>query len=254
MTDAFSTPSEEATESVETAEPAMGQTTEQTTGQSDDQSGNHSGEQTTEQGSDQSVDSAAVTPADSSTAWNEPNEDESAEAGQDAATSPDASEDSAVPSASRLEEEGDIAADYVEELLDISDLDGDIDIEIRNGRTYVSVIAEEGDDRLRDLLGKDGKGLEALQELVRLTVLSATGSRSRLVLDVAGYRTERAQELEQLAQEAIVKVRETGEPLHLRPMGAYERKIVHDVIAEGGLASESEGEGPRRHVVVSAGV
>ncbi|MGW9552504.1 Jag family protein [Citricoccus zhacaiensis] len=204
------------------------------------------------------------TPADSSAAEDESGQQdvgqqdsgqqESAEAGQSAVASPEASEDSDAPSASRLEEEGDIAADYVEELLDISDLDGDIDIEIRNGRTYVSVIAEEGDDRLRDLVGKDGKGLEALQELVRLAVLSATGNRSRLVLDVAGYRTERAQELEQLAQEAIVKVRETGEPLHLRPMGAYERKIVHDVIAEGGLASESEGEGPRRHVVVSSGV
>lgn len=96
------------------------------------------------------------------------------------------------PSARRLEEEGDIAADYVEELLDISDLDGDIDIEVRNGRTYVSVIAEEGDDRLRELVGRDGKGLEALQELVRLTVLSATGVRSRLVLDIAGHRVARA--------------------------------------------------------------
>ncbi|GAA1126688.1 hypothetical protein GCM10009670_18140 [Citricoccus alkalitolerans] len=226
MTDASSRPAEEVAESVETSEqPAMGQTT--------GQSGDQSGAQATEQASDQAVDGGS---------------------GQDAAASPDASDDSSVPSASRLEEEGDIAADYVEELLDISDLDGDIDIEIRNGRTYVSVIAEEGDDRLRDLLGKDGKGLEALQELVRLAVLSATGNRSRLVLDIAGYRTERAQELEQLAQEAIVKVRETGEPLHLRPMGAYERKIVHDVIAEGGLVSESEGEGPRRHVVVSDGV
>ncbi|NUL44788.1 RNA-binding protein [Cellulosimicrobium funkei] len=244
MTDASSTPSEEAVESVETAEPATGQ----------------NAEQATDEASGQPVDSStsgptgSAAPASSSPAEKEPNEVESAEAGQAAAASTDASEDSSAPSASRLEEEGDIAADYVEELLDISDLDGDIDIEIRNGRTYVSVIAEEGDDRLRGLLGKDGKGLEALQELVRLTVLSATGNRSRLVLDVAGYRTERARELEQLAQEAIVKVRESGEPLHLRPMGAYERKIVHDVIAESGLVSESEGEGPRRHVVVSAGV
>ncbi|VXB97847.1 R3H domain-containing nucleic acid-binding protein [Citricoccus sp. K5] len=232
MSDASNTPSGEAAESAVTAE----------------------------QGIEQATVAPSVTPtgstppADSSAAEDVSGEQESTEAGQDAAASADASEDSSAPSASRLEEEGDIAADYVEELLDISDLDGDIDIEIRNGRTYVSVIAEEGDDRLRGLVGKDGKGLEALQELVRLAVLSATGSRSRLVLDVAGHRTERAQELEQLAQEAIVKVRETGEPLHLRPMGAYERKIVHDVIAEGGLVSESEGEGPRRHVVVSAGV
>ncbi len=156
-------------------------------------------------------------------------------------------------SASRLEEEGDIAADYVEELLDISDIDGDIDIEVRNGRTYLSVIAEDGDDRLRDLVGRDGKGLEALQELVRLAVLSATGNRSRLVLDIAGYRARRATELEAVAQDAVEEVRQTGEPVHLKPMGAYERKVVHDVIAQAGLVSESEGEGPRRHVVVSAG-
>ena len=156
-------------------------------------------------------------------------------------------------SARRLEEEGDIAADYVEELLDISDLDGDIDIEVRNGRTYVSVIAAEGDDRLRDLVGRDGKGLEALQELARLAVLSATGVRSRLVLDIAGHRAERSTQLEGIAQEAIDSVRGDGEPVHLKPMGAYERKVVHDVISEAGLVSASEGEGPRRHVVVSAG-
>jgi spoIIIJ-associated protein len=172
---------------------------------------------------------------------------------QEGETDPSAEADSAPTSTSRLEEEGDIAADYVEELLDISDIDGDIDIEVRNGRTYVSVIAEDGDERLRDLVGQDGKGLESLQELVRLAVLSATGNRSRLVLDIAGHRTERASELEVVAQEAVDTVRETGEPVHLKPMGAYERKIVHDVIAAAGLVSESEGEGPRRHVVVSAG-
>jgi spoIIIJ-associated protein len=165
----------------------------------------------------------------------------------------DAASSTGPVSGNRLEEEGDIAADYVEELLDISDIDGDIDIEVRNGRTYLSVIAEDGDDRLRDLVGRDGKGLEALQELVRLAVLSATGNRSRLVLDIAGHRSERAGELEALAQDAVASVRETGEPVHLKPMGAYERKIVHDVIAAAGLVSESEGEGPRRHVVVSAG-
>ena len=171
----------------------------------------------------------------------------------DGESDPSSNAGSTSTGASRLEEEGDIAADYVEELLDISDIDGDIDIEVRNGRTYVSVIAEDGDDRLRDLVGKDGKGLESLQELARLAVLSATGNRSRLVLDIAGHRTERASELEIVAQEAVDTVRETGEPVHLKPMGAYERKIVHDVIAAAGLVSESEGEGPRRHVVVSAG-
>lgn len=163
-------------------------------------------------------------------------------------------EDQSAPgeAASRLEEEGDIAADYVEELLDIADIDGDIDIEVRDGRTYLSVIAEDDDEALKDLVGRDGKGLEALQELARLAVLSATGNRSRLVLDIAGHRARRATELEAMARDAVDQVRQSGEPVHLRPMGAYERKIVHDVIAEAGLVSESEGEGARRHVVVSA--
>lgn len=167
---------------------------------------------------------------------------------------PTASEDSAQNSAtSRLEEEGDIAADYVEELLDIADLDGDIDIEVRDGRTYVSVVAEEGEDRLRELAGTDGKGLDALQELTRLAVLASTGNRSRLVLDIAGRRAERAGHLEQLAQDAVLKVRDGQGPVHLEPMGAYERKLVHDVVADAGLISESEGEGSHRHVVVTAG-
>ncbi|MDO5635070.1 MAG: R3H domain-containing nucleic acid-binding protein [Micrococcus sp.] len=153
---------------------------------------------------------------------------------------------------SRLEEEGDVAADYVEELLDIADLDGDIDIEVRDGRTYVSVIAEDGDDRLQDLVGKDGKGLEALQELVRLAVLAATGHRSRLILDIAGHRQRRDSDLREIAERAVAQVKGGEGAVHLDPMGAYERKIVHDVAAEAGLLSESEGEGSRRHVVISS--
>lgn len=166
-------------------------------------------------------------------------------------TTADQSSDSLA--SSRLEEEGDIAADYVEELLDIADLDGDIDIEVRNGRTYVSVVAEEGDERLRELSGGDGKGLDALQELTRLAVLASTGNRSRLVLDIAGRRAERAGHLEKVAQDAVQRVKDGESAVHLEPMGAYERKLVHDVVADAGLVSESEGEGARRHVVVTAG-
>ncbi len=166
-------------------------------------------------------------------------------------TTADESSDSSA--ASRLEEEGDIAADYVEELLDIADLDGDIDIEVRNGRTHVSVVAEEGEERLRELSGTEGKGLDALQELTRLAVLASTGNRSRLVLDIAGRRAERAGHLEKLAQDAVQRVKDGESPVHLDPMGAYERKLVHDVVADAGLISESEGEGARRHVVVTAG-
>ena len=155
-------------------------------------------------------------------------------------------------SASRLEEEGDVAADYLEELLDIADIDGDIDIEVRNGRTYISIVAEEGAAGLESLVGKDGEVLEALQELTRLAVLSATENRSRLVLDINGYRSERAGELQKIAEDAVASVKDSGETVALAPMSAYERKIVHDAVADLGLISESEGEGADRHIVVSS--
>ncbi len=155
-------------------------------------------------------------------------------------------------SSSRLEEEGDVAADYLEELLDIADIDGDIDIEVRNGRTYISIVAEEEGTGLENLVGRDGEVLEALQELTRLAVLSATENRSRLVLDINGYRSERAGDLQQIAEDAIASVKETGDAVALAPMSAYERKIVHDAVADLGFVSESEGEGADRHIVVSA--
>ncbi|MCB5291084.1 protein jag [Arthrobacter sp. SO3] len=173
------------------------------------------------------------------------------DAGQDTDEGADGSEDRG-SSASRLEEEGDVAADYLEELLDIADIDGDIDIEVRNGRTYISIVAEEEAAGLENLVGKDGEVLEALQELTRLAVLSATESRSRLVLDINGYRSERAGELQKLAEDAVGSVKTSGEAVALAPMSAYERKIVHDAVAELGLVSESEGEGADRHIVVSA--
>jgi len=155
-------------------------------------------------------------------------------------------------SASRLEEEGDVAADYLEELLDIADIDGDIDIEVRNGRTYISIVAEEEAAGLDSLVGRDGEVLEALQELTRLAVLSATENRSRLVLDINGYRAERAGDLQKIAEDAVAAVQDSGEAVALAPMSAYERKIVHDAVADLGLVSESEGEGADRHIVVSA--
>jgi spoIIIJ-associated protein len=154
--------------------------------------------------------------------------------------------------AGRLEEEGDVAADYLEELLDIADIDGDIDIEVRNGRTYISIVSEEDDnDALEGLIGRDGEVLEALQELARLAVLTATDNRSRLVLDVSDYRKERSVELQRIAEEAVAKAKDSGEDVALEPMSAYERKIVHDAVADLGLVSESEGEGENRHIVVS---
>lgn len=152
------------------------------------------------------------------------------------------------------EDEGDVAADYLEELLDIADIDGDIDIEVRNGRTYISIVSEGSDAQgLQALVGRDGEVLEALQELARLSVLTSTEHRSRLVLDIDGFREARSKELREIAEEAVDKVKESGADVALAPMSAYERKIVHDIVADLGMVSESEGEGSRRHIVVSAG-
>ena len=151
----------------------------------------------------------------------------------------------------RLEEEGEVAADYLEELLDIADIDGDIDIDVENGRASVGIVTESSADRsLRRLVGPNGEVLEALQELTRLAVQAATGERSRLMLDVAGFRAARRRTLEGIAARACQEVQRTGEAQHLEPMSAFERKVVHDVVADAGLVSESEGEDPRRHVVV----
>ena len=145
-----------------------------------------------------------------------------------------------------LDEEGDIAADYLEELLDIADLDGDMDAYVESGRTHVSIVTDS-----QTLVGKDGKVLEALQELSRLAVMTEVGHRSRLMLDIAGYRESRRKDLVVLATEAIQSVKETGEPAHLAPMNPFERKIVHDAVAAAGLVSESEGVEPKRHVVIT---
>ncbi|GAB2593656.1 hypothetical protein GCM10009593_37970 [Microlunatus antarcticus] len=144
-----------------------------------------------------------------------------------------------------LETEAEVAADYLEELLDIADLDGDIDTFIEGDRAHVSIVSES-----QVLVGPEGTVLDALQELTRLAVMTETGNRSRLMLDVAGYRDTRRQELLQVAGEAVERVQSAGERVSLAPMNPFERKIVHDAVAAAGLVSESEGEEPRRHVVV----
>jgi spoIIIJ-associated protein len=151
----------------------------------------------------------------------------------------------------RLEEEGEVAADYLEELLDITDLDGDIDIDVEHGRASVAVVSEDGTDReLRRLVGARGEVLEALQELSRLAVQAKTGDRSRLMLDIAGFRAARRRALEEVAARACQEVVRAGQPVRMDPMSAFERKVVHDVVADAGLRSESEGEEPGRRVVV----
>ncbi|OEJ95419.1 Jag family protein [Streptomyces thermolilacinus] len=150
----------------------------------------------------------------------------------------------------RLEQEGEIAADYLEGLLDIADLDGDIDMDVEGDRAAVSIISDTGSRDLQKLVGRDGEVLEALQELTRLAVHRETGDRSRLMLDIGGFRARKRAELTELGAKAADEAKNSGEPVRLRPMTPFERKVVHDAVAAAGLRSESEGEEPQRFVVV----
>ena len=167
---------------------------------------------------------------------------------QDESVNQDASS-AKVSAASRLEEEGDVAADYLEELLDIADIDGDIDIDTRNGRAYISVNAEDGTNL--SLLAK-ADTVAALQELTRLAVQNQTGGYSRLILDIAGSRDARQAELGRLVERAIAKLDEGAAEAALPPMSSYERKLVHDIVSERGYVSNSRGEGRDRHTVITA--
>ena len=174
----------------------------------------------------------------------------SAEASTDEATATEtdtADSGAARPSkVQRLEHEGDIAADYLEELLDIADLDGDLDMDVEGDRASVQI----GGADLSLLVGRNGEVLEALQELTRLAVYRETGERSRLMLDIDGHRAQQRERLVALAETSIAEVRESGESVSLEPMSAFERKVVHDAVAAAGLTSESEGAEPKRHVVI----
>ncbi|GAB3950464.1 Jag family protein [Streptomyces sparsus] len=153
-------------------------------------------------------------------------------------------------SLSHLEQEGEIAADYLEGLLDIADLDGDIDMDVEADRAAVSIISDSSGRDLQKLVGRDGEVLEALQELTRLAVHRETGDRSRLMLDIAGFRARKREELTKLGTKACEDAKESGERIKLQPMTPFERKVVHDAVAAAGLRSESEGEEPQRCVVV----
>jgi spoIIIJ-associated protein len=151
------------------------------------------------------------------------------------------------PDLAQLEREGDIAADYLEALLDIADLDGDIDIDVEGTRAAVSIVGAD----LSKLVGDDGATLEALQELTRLAVTRETGARSRLMLDVGGHRARRREELAALGRRTAESVSSSGDPARLVPMTPFERKVIHDAVAEvDGVVSESEGEEPQRRVVI----
>jgi spoIIIJ-associated protein len=170
--------------------------------------------------------------------------EDAADAAEDA--DGEASEADAEPSPPDLEQESEIAADYIEGLLDVADLDGDIDMDVEGDRPVVSVVGAT----LEELVGPHGEVLEALQELTRLAVHRQTGTRSRIMLDVGGYRVRRRRELAELGKRAAEQVSKTGVPQRLQAMTPFERKVIHDVVAAAGLRSESEGEEPDRRVVV----
>lgn len=153
------------------------------------------------------------------------------------------------PTVEDLEKEGDIAADYIEELLDIADLDGDLDIDARNGRAYVSVTSADNGN-VRALSRPET--VAALQELTRLAVQNKTGQFSRLILDVGGSRQTREEELAALVDAAAARLEGGAASAALPPMSSYERKLVHDLVSERGLVSHSDGEGKDRHTVITA--
>jgi spoIIIJ-associated protein len=193
------------------------------------------------------TDAPAETPDPEQNATPEP--EENRRPASDEETPPEPEETTPLAPAERLkqlETEGDIAADYLEELLDIADLDGDLDMDVEGDRAAVSIVGQG----LDALVGEDGKVLESLQELTRLAVYRETGERSRLMLDIGGYRADVRKNLVVLAEEAIEDVRDSGEAVKLAPMTPFERKIIHDAVASAGLRSESEGVEPTRCVVI----
>jgi spoIIIJ-associated protein len=148
----------------------------------------------------------------------------------------------------QLEKEGEIAADFIEEFLDLADLDGDLEIELRQERVYLTV-SSEGESNLGKVA--DPEVAQAIQEVTRLAVQAKTGEPSRLILDIGGSRQAKTDQLKKLVEKVVKKVNESGKPEHLKPMSSYDRKLVHDMVAEAGLSSESEGQGRERHIVVS---
>lgn len=152
-------------------------------------------------------------------------------------------------SINQLNEEADIAADYLEGLLDIADYDGDIEMGIRNNRPMIQIVADDDED-IRHLIGRNGEVVDALQQLSRLAVQQKTGDRSHLIVDVDGFLKRKRQRLRDIALDAVDDVRETGEAVNLKPMNSFERKIIHDTVREEGLRSRSHGEEPHRYVTV----
>ena len=146
-----------------------------------------------------------------------------------------------------LEKEGEIAADFIEEFLDLADMDGDLEIEFKQERVYLTVDSE-GESNLGKV--SDPETVNAIQEITRLAVQSKTGEMSRLILDIAGSSDAKAKQLKDLVEKTLAKLEETDKEQQLKPMSSYDRKLVHDMVAEAGMVSESEGQGRDRHIVI----
>ncbi len=149
----------------------------------------------------------------------------------------------------QLNEEADIAADYLEGLLDIADYEGDIEMGVRNNRPMIQIVADDDSD-IKHLIGRDGEVVDALQQLSRLAIQQKTGERSHLIVDVDGFLKRKRQHLRDTALDAVDEVRETGDSVSLKPMNSFERKVIHDTVREEGLRSRSHGEEPHRYVTV----
>ncbi|WP_434969577.1 protein jag [Microbacterium sp. bgisy207] len=165
-------------------------------------------------------------------------------------TTPDTASPRSEASIEELEQEGDVAADFLEGLLDIADIDGDLALDVRNGRAYVSIEQEAGDRSGGLALLSEPTTVQALQELTRIAVQNQTGRFSRLILDIGGSRDTRQRELDALVDRAVARLEEGASQASLPPMSSYERKLIHDLVAERGLVSESYGEGADRHTVI----
>jgi spoIIIJ-associated protein len=204
------------------------------------------GEDLDDEFDDDAVDAGVDDSEDDSEDVDDDDDEEDDEDDEDAEGDDDAEGEDSEADLNLLEQEGEIAADYIEGLLDIADLDGDIDMDVEGDRAIVSVVGAT----LDELVGEEGEVLEALQELTRLAVHRQTGERARLMLDVGGFRARRRSQLADLGRSVAAEVARTGEPKKLAPMSPFERKIIHDAVAVAGLRSESEGEEPNRRVVV----
>ena len=154
-----------------------------------------------------------------------------------------------IRSIDQLNEEADIAADYLEGLLDIADYEGDIEMGVRNNRPMIQIVADDDSD-IKHLIGRDGEVVDALQQLSRLAIQQKTGERSHLIVDVDGFLKRKRQHLRDIALDAVDEVRETGDSVSLKPMNSFERKVIHDTVRDEGLRSRSHGEEPHRYVTV----